>query len=153
MLAAIFALQETLVRAILFSLVLAATAACSARDGAEAPAAADSAVANASEQGSAKTIEEMRAQSLAEIDRAACEGAGGEVRQVGMLGMWRCVKPYADAGKPCRGDADCEGKCLAAADVGTGAGDIKGECQADDSPFGCFTEVEDGKVASAVCVD
>lgn len=102
--------------------------------------------------GGEKTVEEMRAESLAAIDRAACESAGGEVRQEGMLGMWRCVTPYADAGKACRGDADCEGKCLATDDAMADE-DVGGACQRDDSPFGCYAEVEDGKITEAICVD
>lgn len=94
----------------------------------------------------------MRAESLAAIDRAECEGAGGEVRQEGMLGMWRCVRPYVDAGKPCRDKSDCEGKCLATDDAMPGD-EVVGACQANDSPFGCYAEVVDGKIEGAICVD
>ena len=98
------------------------------------------------------TIDEMRAQSLAAIDQDACAAAGGEVRQEGMLGMYRCVKPYTDAGKECRSGADCEGKCMAVGDEATGE-EATGACQANDSPFGCYAEIEDGKVMNALCVD
>lgn len=114
------------------------------------PSGADSPDTTA--DGEAKTIEEMRAASLAEIDQEACRGAGGEVRQEGMLGMYRCVKPYADAGKACRSKSDCEGKCLATDDAAPDA-EVTGACQANDSPFGCYAEVEDGKVTGAICVD
>lgn len=101
-----------------------------------------------------KTIEDLRAESLAAIDKEACAAKGGEVRQEGMLGTWRCVVPYADAGKACRDKADCEGKCLLPpeSEAVTG-GEATGACQANDSPFGCYAEVIDGKVAGAVCVD
>ncbi|MCB2113760.1 MAG: hypothetical protein R3C42_02645 [Parvularculaceae bacterium] len=102
--------------------------------------------------GAGKTIEEMRAQSLEAIDTQDCEARGGEVRPEGMLGMYRCVTPYADAGSPCRSGGDCEGKCLADDDTPVG-GETVGVCQADDSPFGCYAEIEDGKVTTALCVD
>ncbi len=142
-------------RAVLVSLVLVFCAACS-RPVSAPPEPADKTVdladANAGDAGEAKTIEDFRAGSLAQIDRAACEAGGGEVRQEGMLGLYRCVTPYADAGKACRGDADCEGKCLATDDAAPEAETV-GACQANDSPFGCYAEVEDGKVAAAICVD
>lgn len=101
-----------------------------------------------------KTIEDLRAESLAAIDKEACAAKGGEVRQEGMLGTWRCVVPYADAGKACRDKADCQGKCLLPpeSEAVTG-GEANGACQANDSPFGCYAEVIDGKVAGAICVD
>jgi hypothetical protein len=101
-----------------------------------------------------KTVEDLRAESLAAIDKEACAAKGGEIRQEGLLGAWRCVVPYADAGKTCRDDADCEGKCLLSPDseAATGA-EATGVCQANDSPFGCYAEIVDGKVAAAICVD
>ena len=144
-------------RLFLASLAIFAVAACSKpADETAAPAdpaasADDSADANADES-PAKTVEEMRAESLAAIDREACEARGGEVRQEGMLGMYRCVTPYADAGKECRDDADCEGKCLATDDAMVGE-ETTGACQANDSPFGCYAEIKDGKITDAICVD
>ncbi len=101
-----------------------------------------------------KTIDDLRAESLAAIDKEACAARNGEVRQEGLLGAWRCVAPYADAGKVCRDKADCEGKCLLGpgADAVTGA-EAPGICQANDSPFGCYAEIVDGKVTAALCVD
>jgi hypothetical protein len=98
------------------------------------------------------SLEDMRERSLAEIDRAACEERGGEVRQEGMLGLYRCVRPYKDAGKACRSSDDCEGKCLADDNLAVGA-EAEGKCQPTDSPFGCYAEIEGGKVAAAICVD
>lgn len=152
-------------RALLALLIALAAAACSkSQSGAETSppepvTASDSADANESapppveNAGGDKTIEEMRAESLAAIDRAACEGAGGEVRQEGMLGMYRCVKPFADAGKECSGKADCEGQCRFDGDPPTDGSPVTGVCQRDDSPFGCYSEVEDGKVTGGICVD
>lgn len=98
------------------------------------------------------TVDEMQRRSREEIDEQACAADGGEIRQEGMLGMYRCVRPYADAGKACRSNADCEGRCLAPDGPATGE-DAEGRCQANDSPFGCYAEVEEGKVAAAICVD
>jgi len=145
-------------RLLLATLVASLVAACSAPQSSpgETPQAApegDSAIANdGGEAAPEPTIEDMRAESLKAIDRPACEAAGGEVRQEGMLGMWRCVKPYADAGAPCSGKADCEGKCLAV-DGAMHGEEAVGACQANDSPFGCYAEVEGGKVQGGICVD
>ncbi len=112
-------------------------------------------VADANDGGGAsagdRTIEEMQAESLALVDRAACESGGGEVRQEGLLGMYRCVTPYKDAGKTCRGPDECEGKCLAVEGV-TGE-EASGVCQSNDSPFGCYAEIVDGRIDAALCVD
>lgn len=151
-------------RLILVTLASVIVCACSPKAAEEkAPQTSEEIAANAKDsanvgpvtevtEGEPKTIEDMRAASLAEIDREACESAGGEVRQEGMLGLYRCVKPYSDAGKSCRSSGECEGKCLVVDDAATGE-DAVGACQKDDSPFGCYSEVEDGKVANAICVD
>ncbi|MFN3960755.1 MAG: hypothetical protein ACK4NP_12690 [Parvularculaceae bacterium] len=101
-----------------------------------------------------KTVEDLRAESLAAIDKEACEAKNGEIRQEGMLGTWRCVVPYADAGKACRDKSECEGKCLLPPDATAGTEEeATGGCQANDSPFGCYAEVNGGKVTAAICVD
>ena len=103
-----------------------------------------------------KTIEEMRAESLAKIDHDACMAEGGEVRQEGMLGLWRCVTPYADAGEICSDRSDCEGRCLGSDDVtdyNAPPGEAAGRCEADDSPFGCYAEINAGAVTATLCVD
>jgi hypothetical protein len=155
MLPAAFAKREILMRLILVSLALGLAAACSAGKPAQEPPAdkvVNVADAKAETPPEEKTIDEMRAESLASVDQEACSNAGGEVRQEGMLGMYRCVKPYADAGKACRSKSDCEGKCLAADDAAPDK-ETTGVCQADDSPFGCYAEVEDGRITNAICVD
>ena len=103
-----------------------------------------------------KTIEDMREEARAEIDEAACLAGGGVVRPAGMLGMPRCVTPYADAGKKCQDASDCAGRCLAddsVTDYDAREGEMIGLCEADDSPFGCFAEITDGKLGAALCVD
>ncbi len=106
--------------------------------------------------GDEKSIEEMRAESRARIDEEACVGRGGEVRQEGLLGLWRCVVPYGDAGASCSDASDCEGRCFARDDVTdyeAEPGAAVGVCEADNSPFGCFAEIENGDVAPMLCVD
>lgn len=142
-------------RLFLATLALCLAAACSGGNPAQEPPkdkVANVADAKVEPPPKEKTIDEMRAESLASVDQEACSKAGGEVRQEGMLGMYRCVKPYADAGKSCRSKSDCEGKCLAADDA-TPDQETTGVCQADDSPFGCYAEVEDGRITNAICVD
>ena len=90
------------------------------------------------------------------IFEAACTAKGGEFRQEGLLGLYRCVVPYGDAGASCSDTSDCEGRCLAHDDVTdyeAAPGEAVGVCEADDSPFGCFAEIENGNVAPALCVD
>ena len=113
----------------------------------------DEAVADGEE---GKSLEEAREEAWAEIDHAACEAAGGEVRPAGMLGMPRCVIPYADAGAICADNDDCAGKCLGSDDVtdySASPGEMQGRCEADDSPFGCYAEIIDGSAGPALCVD
>jgi|GEM_PF-37661 len=106
--------------------------------------------------GDEKSLEEMREESREKVDEEACAAAGGEVRQAGLLGLWRCVVPYADAGAECSDSSDCEGRCFANDDVtdyDAAPGAAVGMCEADDSPFGCFAEIENGDVAPMLCVD
>jgi hypothetical protein len=90
-----------------------------------------------------------------EAERAVCEAAGGEVGPGGMLGYDQCVRPYADAGKACKETEDCEGRCLLSADSDDEMGQPTedGICQATDSPFGCYAEVNDRMVQPTICVD
>lgn len=138
------------------ALVFLALAACGKEEGPPAPAPEE--IADPGDavpvEGAAPSVDDMRAQSLKEVDREACEAKGGEVMQAGMLGLWRCVVPYADAGKACRDGDECEGRCLLIDEAPpNAAGDIVGQCEANDSPFGCFTEIEGGKIAQSLCVD
>ena len=70
-----------------------------------------------------------------------------------------CVIRFKDAGKTCSGKADCEGKCFARSatldsrkyPIGTRA---KGQCQSENSEFGCLARVENGKIATVfMCTD
>lgn len=103
-----------------------------------------------------KSLEEMRAESLAKIDKEACKAKGGEIHPEGMLGLWRCVVKYYDAGAICSDQKDCQGRCLVADDItvpDAPAGEAKGRCEADDSPFGCHAEIKDGVIQQTICVD
>ena len=151
---------------IAFAAILLAIAACGRSDPAPAQSPAPQAASEPAPEptpepaagaqmepiGEAVSLDEMRDRSLAEIDKAECARKGGEVRQEGMLGLYRCVLPYKDAGTVCRSSDDCEGKCLASDGLAVGAA-AEGTCQPTDSPFGCYAEIEDGKVAAAICVD
>ncbi|MBB3990144.1 hypothetical protein [Croceicoccus naphthovorans] len=83
---------------------------------------------------------------------AACEAAGGFLDRRGRAQTLMCVHPYADAGKACTDNQQCDGKCVAAVDDGPD-GEVVGTCQADDALFGCYAEVVDGKLVRAICVD
>jgi hypothetical protein len=102
------------------------------------------------------SLDEMRAQSLTVVDLAACDAKGGDVRQEGLLGLWQCVVSYGDAGNTCAAPRDCQGRCLAADDITdfeAPPGKAKGRCEADDSPFGCYAEINDGSLSAMLSVD
>ena len=84
---------------------------------------------------------------------SGCVAAGGEWSREGRLGAWMCVMPYADAGRPCTDGDQCLGDCRARELGPAEARPVTGVCQANTSPFGCFTRVEDGRAAATLCVD
>lgn len=96
--------------------------------------------------------------SPAELAAAECNAQGGEIRRVGMMGSEACVIPFADAGQSCSDASDCEGRCLLSAgavdplpEPGTRVG---GQCQPTNQPFGCYAEINDGRVDGGfICVD
>ncbi len=139
--------------------LLSSLAACARPEAADKPSAAPARETDAPsyprEEGvQPRTIDDLRAQSLAAIDADACAAQGGEVRQEGMLGTYRCTVPYADAGTACSDKSDCEGRCLLPPGSDAAHGEAAtGACQANDSPFGCYAEILGGRVAAAVCVD
>jgi hypothetical protein len=64
-----------------------------------------------------------------------------------------CVRPFADAGKQCTDSAQCQGKCIGTADQASSTAPVAGQCQADDRLFGCYSQIQQGKAVSAICVD
>ena len=82
----------------------------------------------------------------------ACEYAGGQVQRVGMLGYDMCVIPYADGRKVCTDGSQCQGQCRTD-NFDAYNKTITGQCQINNSPFGCYAEVTNGKGAPALCVD
>ncbi|WP_454597176.1 hypothetical protein [Qipengyuania sp. SM2507] len=100
------------------------------------------------------TAEQPFEMTLSGAERASCAADGGTVERRGRIGAELCVIPFADAGKSCTDAAQCEGQCIAEE---TGpqpdVENPKGMCQADDRLFGCYSTLEDGKVATTICVD
>ncbi len=85
----------------------------------------------------------------------ACRDRGGHWGPQGLLGRDGCVLPYADAGKRCTDGDQCLGDCRAVESTSfpRPGQSATGQCQANTSPFGCFTRVENGKAEAALCVD
>jgi putative hemolysin len=83
---------------------------------------------------------------------AACRARGGALERICRMQSLQCVIRYADAGKKCSNDADCEGKCLAGEGVASGMRTI-GRCQASSNPCGCNTPVDNGVAGPTLCVD
>ncbi|NNE41056.1 MAG: hypothetical protein HKN14_09100 [Marinicaulis sp.] len=131
---------------LLFSLLsLTMIVACSTAEVTEDDTASDT-----------KTMEEMREDAWAKIDKEACLENGGEVRAEGMLGLPMCVIPYGDASTVCTDGGDCEGECRAddrMTDYNAAPGEAKGICQVNNSPFGCYATITNGSVDPAICVD
>lgn len=88
------------------------------------------------------------------IDAKACAAQGGKVRPVCLSGTPMCVVPFRDAGKRCTGDRQCEGRCmLNGAPPKNPKTKVVGRCEANNNPCGCYTTVENGRVARSLCVD
>jgi hypothetical protein len=105
-------------------------------------------------QPSQEIVQTRQAPVPTEAQKQACTKEGGEMKQGGIMGSYLCVKPYDDAGKVCRDDADCKGKCLA--ELGTpqsNNGKQTGQCQANSMHFGCYAEVKSGNIGPGLCVD
>ena len=91
----------------------------------------------------------------AELNR--CARQGGSLQARGRAQTVMCVVPYADAGKSCSSNKDCQGRCLAQpgkdGNLPLDEQKAPGRCQADDKLFGCFAELEGGKVVRSMCID
>lgn len=101
----------------------------------------------------AAVVTSSGARTAAEVDAQDCARQQGSVRQVGLLGLWTCVVPFADAGQACQSRADCTGACFAPQGAGVGER-ATGACQADSAAmFGCHALVIDGRVVQGLCID
>ena len=83
-------------------------------------------------------------------DAAACAALGGQWLERVRL----CVIAYADGGKACTDDTDCEGKCLADTRVPPPAsGPETGACAKDSNLLGCKAEILNGVRQQVICRD
>jgi hypothetical protein len=89
-------------------------------------------------------------------DEAECRAAGGEWARYGvrdhLCNVYSCAERTRDGGKPCRNRADCEHLCVTDAPPRLGA-EATGRCTAVKTSFGCFVQVDGGRIAGRVCVD
>lgn len=85
-----------------------------------------------------------------------CRAAGDEWGRFGAIaylcGIYSCAPRTKDGGKPCRNRVECEYLCVyrRSAAIGT---EVTGQCAAVRSPYGCTTQVDDGRVVGMVCID
>ncbi|MBT2187685.1 hypothetical protein [Sphingobium nicotianae] len=88
-------------------------------------------------------------------ETVSCARTGGFLAQRGRRGNLMCVHPFVDAGKSCSSKSDCKGRCIAKTDgpLPEAGASAAGMCQADDRLFGCFAEIDKGKVKSSMCID
>ncbi|GHB01908.1 hypothetical protein GCM10009069_25860 [Algimonas arctica] len=90
--------------------------------------------------------------TLSQADKLACVQRGGYVERAGMLGAERCTTPFSDGGLVCTDSNQCQGQCRGDLSSEMGAS-VSGVCQANDNPFGCFSEVVNGQAGPGLCVD
>jgi len=95
----------------------------------------------------------FKSEKATEAERERCNAAGGAVLQAGILGAENCIIPYADAGKTCSDSSDCLGDCRLTASRAQPEETVTGTCQINDSPFGCYQTVENGRAGFTLCVD
>jgi hypothetical protein len=82
-----------------------------------------------------------------------CEQNGGKIERRSLGQRFEvCVVPFRDAGSRCTDNSQCEGACIADAVSRTRVAST-GRCQADNDPYGCFSELVNGKTDELVCVD
>ena len=85
-------------------------------------------------------------------EREECIWSGGRVERAGLAGFERCTRPYSHGGKSCADSSECQGQCRVPSDYANQS-NIRGVCQMDDNPFGCFAEVKNGRTEFALCAD
>lgn len=85
--------------------------------------------------------------------RKKCESQGGMWVALGRRGLGSCARIATDGGKPCTDSSQCELGCTYRGGPRQADGSVVGVCASLDREAGCRTNVQNGKVASAVCVD
>lgn len=75
------------------------------------------------------------------------------MKQVGKLQHWKCITPYADAGKSCTDSSQCQGDCQIPVTTQPGTAPITGTCQTDNNRFGCSATLVNGQLGRALCID
>ncbi len=83
----------------------------------------------------------------------ACAARGGQIEMVGRRGLPTCVVPYADAGKACTDNAQCQGGCIVEGNLEPNDAPVTGQCKRSNVQFGCYAKVVNGKAVGAICVD
>lgn len=90
------------------------------------------------------------------LQEQECLAAGNEWGRFGAIahlcGIYSCAPRTRDGGKPCRSRAECEYLCVYRRSAPLGA-EVTGECAAVKNPFGCTTQVDNGRVVGTVCMD
>ncbi len=82
-----------------------------------------------------------------------CQSRGGSWVAQGMLRVPGCVLPTKDGGKACASRSECEIACVYVGPRLPEGTQVVGQCARDNSPFGCRTFVEGGRLVSGPCVD
>lgn len=132
--------------ALLLVLAAACTLPATPRQGPLAPTAPDTGAAPTGAEG-------VERGAMPAGERAQCLSGGGTVQRMGMAAREMCVRPMKDAGKACTDSSQCEGRCIAPAETPAPAANVTGTCQRTTAQFGCFGEVEQGRVRGILCVD
>ncbi|HRE42632.1 MAG TPA: hypothetical protein PKY87_01525 [Terricaulis sp.] len=84
---------------------------------------------------------------------AQCAAQGGQLERVGRAQTLQCVITYADAGAACSDGSACQaGRCIAEPQEDAQA-PVKGQCQATNQQFGCYSTIVNGSVTTTICVD
>ena len=95
-------------------------------------------------------------------DQASCEDNGGSWGMFGLLPVFQCQCPTADADCPCKSNKDCAQWCLTGGQGGPPAGPggavdpggaITGNCAPWAPYFGCFEMLPEENLPITICVD
>lgn len=81
-------------------------------------------------------------------DRLECYVYRGTWKRLGLAQEYGCVKKYTDGDKVCSSSSECQGDCIVSDP------DKPPVCQSTDSPYGCFTSIENfNRNNSIICSD